>query len=215
MNAEGPASTRDRRLSRGACKKMTFSEYQDYCLEIHEDPHYPVPTFTGKLSADESSRRERKLADKVVALERQLAEQSLQNKYHVDAQKKFANSNDAKRPGKWQALCWNCLERGHFANQCSPFRTWAERETLRVQKGVPAPDGWEKALHDGGEKDRAKGKATSYLRNQFGRDDEDDGDDLLQSYSVSHSAPKHRYVGPVKKTAKGEGRHCEGTQPSG
>jgi hypothetical protein len=98
------------RRSRGVWKKMTLTRYREYCLGVYEDIHYPDPTLLGRgrgMDADTSKREPQVEKDKVAQLQRPVEELSLLNKHHIDAQKHFANSEDAKRPSKQRddAIC--------------------------------------------------------------------------------------------------------------
>jgi len=191
----------DLRRSRGAWKRMSLAKYREYCLGIYEDIHHPEPTLLSRgLSADETAKRERKHVEEIASLRRQLEESRLLDKHHIDAQKRFANSDEAKRPmkGRNEALCWNCWDRGHVATSCQPSRSWAEREKLREQKGIPAPFGWEKTLREGLEREATlRKKEVSFLQQHYPQYNEDE-DKYLQTYNVSHQ------VAPAKRPGQRE-----------
>lgn len=80
---------------------MSLAEYREYCLDIYKDIHLGRGAIAEESSrrstgADESARQDRKVADEFAALKRRLAESELLNKHHVDAQKRFLSSDDAK-----------------------------------------------------------------------------------------------------------------------
>jgi len=169
LNKKLPVEVKeDLRRSQGAWKKMSLAQYREYCLGIYEDIHHPEPTLLSHgLSADETAKCERKHLEEIASLRRQLEESRLLDKHHIDAQKRFANSNEVKWPmkGRNEALCWNCWDRGHVATSCQPSCSWAECEALRKQKGIPAPFGWEKTLQEGLERDvTLRKKEVSYLQ---------------------------------------------------
>jgi hypothetical protein len=100
------------RRSRGAWKKMTLAQYREYCLGIYDDIHHPEPALLGRSSsADRVAKRDQtKNLERIALLERQLEEAALLNKHHVDAQKRYANSDEARRPPREpnDPSCWNC-----------------------------------------------------------------------------------------------------------
>jgi len=152
LNEKLPVEVKEElRRSRGAWKKMTLASYREYSLSIYEDIHYADPTLLGRgrgMDTDTSKRELQLEKDRVALLQRQVEKLSLLNRHHVDVQKCFANSEDAKRPPKQrdEAICWNCWEPVHVANTCQPRRNWSEQEALRQRKGYPAPYRWEKNL---------------------------------------------------------------------
>jgi hypothetical protein len=67
-------------------------------LNTYEDLHHPDPTLLGRgLVVDtETAKREQKHLEEIASLKRQLEESRLLDKHHIDAQKCFANSDEAK-----------------------------------------------------------------------------------------------------------------------
>jgi len=126
LNEKLPIEVKEElRRSHGVWKKMTLSSYREYCMGIYEDIHYPDPTLLGRgkgMDAEASKKELQLEKDQVAMLWRQVEELSLLNKHHIDAQKRFANSDDAKRTADQRdgAVCWNCWEKGHVASTCQP-----------------------------------------------------------------------------------------------
>jgi hypothetical protein len=208
INEKLPAEVKEElRRTRGAWKQWSFTQYREFCLNTYKDIHHPDPTLLGRgrsMDADTSKQELQVEKDKVTLLQRQVEELNLLNKHHIDAQKRFANSDDAKCPPRQrdEATCWNCWETGHVANTCQPRRTWSEREALRQRKGYPAPYGWEKMLREGIEKDAtySRKKEVNYLRQQFPQFNEDEEEDeSLQTFNVSHHAAPAKRPTPREK----------------
>ncbi|KAF8509643.1 hypothetical protein BDD12DRAFT_905537 [Trichophaea hybrida] len=97
----------------------------------------------------------RKLADKCARLERELDKQRQLTNLNLEAQKRWANSNDAKKkdhkPIKEKSngsfRCWNCWKLGHSTSTCPEARrNWNERERLRQQKQIPADEKYQSRL---------------------------------------------------------------------
>jgi hypothetical protein len=113
---------------------------------------------------DKMAHRDRRMADENTRLTRKLEEKTHEAEGYLEAQKKWANSEVAKKKNRpngtsvstpsatgnesSQWLCWNCWEPDHNAGDCLPHCTWEERESLRQQKGVPASQAYEDALNN-------------------------------------------------------------------
>ncbi|KAF8532915.1 hypothetical protein BDD12DRAFT_810598, partial [Trichophaea hybrida] len=105
------------------------------------------------MDIEKSAKMHRKLADKCARLEREFEEQRQLTNHNLEAQKRWANSNDAKRnkpineESNGSFRCWNCWELGHSTSACpEAHRNWNERECHRQQKDIPADEKYESRL---------------------------------------------------------------------
>ncbi|KAF8535746.1 hypothetical protein BDD12DRAFT_808326 [Trichophaea hybrida] len=167
---EKPISEIDKIMGRTRlekAKKLTDSDPEGRDLELrdlkkkliaydaaHRNPD-PILRCSENMDIEKSAKMYRELTDKCAKLERELQEQRQLTNLNLEAQKRWANSDDAKKkdhkPIKGESnrsfRCWNCWELGHSTSACPEARrNWNERERLRQQKEIPADEKYESQL---------------------------------------------------------------------
>ncbi|KAF8544985.1 hypothetical protein BDD12DRAFT_872115 [Trichophaea hybrida] len=86
-------------------------------------------------------------AEKIAKLERENAEMKRINDVYVKAQKNHIASQTPRADTSNEGIvCWNCWSGPHTTKQCrNPTLSWDEREALRIQKAVKAPQIYQEA----------------------------------------------------------------------
>jgi hypothetical protein len=140
-----------RQGNRPKWRSKTWTQLRDALIEADEEIRNPDPIFNRRESrdiphvkdADEFAKRERRIADELAKVKRERDQFKEEVNVLREGSKRWANSEDAQRPtrprGSGSPLCWNCWERGHLADSCTPRKSWAERESLRIARELPAP----------------------------------------------------------------------------
>jgi chemotaxis protein histidine kinase CheA len=129
------------------------------------------------------------MADELAKVKRERDQFKTEINQLREGSKRWANSDAALRPadgsGFGSPLCWNCWERGHRADSCRPSRSNAERKSLRIAKGIPAPPEYTRRRAEYQEARKAEEKKSVAFIGSISDSGSEGGYDLSMSHITS------------------------------
>jgi hypothetical protein len=194
-----------RQGNRPKWRTKTWEWLKEALIDADEEIRNPDPVFRRDLKdaqakdpgrhgdnskdPDESAKRERRMADEVARLKRENDQLKAETSQLREGSKRWANSDDALKPaggsGFGSPLCWNCWERGHRADSCMPRRSNAERESIRIARGIPAPPEYTRRRAEYQEARKAQDKKSVAFIGSISDSGSEGGYDLSMSHVTS------------------------------